>query len=170
MHLSVLFKWVRSPVWPDGWMDSLLNIWPFTTVKIWPLAQKSCKVCLIFCQKLKNCQRSLKLCQSGKISSNLVTLSIAHAPFPKSHFLFRGWRPRSLVERTHMCEHFISSGFNLDNNKKDVCMSFVKMRMPSETYYSRLFARKKSTFYTWMWSLSYSSNRCNYVGAWGAVA
>ena len=55
---------------------------------------KSFKVFSIFCQILnnlpKNCQRSFKFCQSGKISPNLVTLVPSNILIGKENFLL--WR------------------------------------------------------------------------------
>ena len=48
----------------------LFHVWPFKTMKI---AQRRSKLCQIV-KYLKNCQRLLRFCQSGEISSNLVTL------------------------------------------------------------------------------------------------
>ena len=64
----------------------------FTTMIICPY--KSFKVFSIFCQILnnlpKNCQRSFKFCQSGKISPNLVTLVPSNILIGKENFLL--WR------------------------------------------------------------------------------
>ena len=62
------------PIWlhSDPMLDYLLNIWPFTIMKIYQIpSQKITKVCSIVCQTLN---KSSKICQSGTIFPNLVTL------------------------------------------------------------------------------------------------
>ena len=59
-------------------LDMFLDIWPFTKIKICPKALKVAKVGSTFCQVLNrpftNFQSRLKVCQSGEILPNLVTM------------------------------------------------------------------------------------------------
>ena len=58
----------------------VFNIWPFTTIKSCPIAQKCAKVDSKFYQvqnkPLKNVQRHVKYSPDGKISPNLVILTV----------------------------------------------------------------------------------------------
>ena len=57
------------------WMDYSFNIWPFTTNKMFLLAYNFAKeVCPILNDFTEKLPKALKVCQSGEISPNLVTL------------------------------------------------------------------------------------------------
>ena len=61
-------------------MNCLLNIGPFTSVKISKYSNVFAKVvskfCQILLQSLLNCQRLLNFCQSGKFLPNLLALLV----------------------------------------------------------------------------------------------
>ena len=74
---------VRSRQQCDQMARLLLNISPFTTIKIYPIAQKlpiKFKVLPNTLQIFKNGQKYLIFCQSGAIFTNLVTLVASLAP------------------------------------------------------------------------------------------
>ena len=55
-------NWGLWAVWPDG--NFFLNIWPFLTMKICPIAQNTCQHWFSICRKFsKNYQRLSKFCQ-----------------------------------------------------------------------------------------------------------
>ena len=64
----------------DQMAKLFFNVWPFTTIKICPKSQKFANVALKFCKgqnkPSSNCHGLLFFSQSGKISPNLVALSV----------------------------------------------------------------------------------------------
>ena len=65
------------PISVTRWLDYLLNIWPFTTLKNSSITKTFAKVGTNFCLILMNLKiiKYYIFCQSGEISPNLVTLN-----------------------------------------------------------------------------------------------
>ena len=77
---------MTTPVWPDVWL--FLKI--LGQLQQWTFAQwhkTFAKVSLKYANYYTNCQRLEMFCQSGEISSNLVTLMTVQNDFPMSHLV-----------------------------------------------------------------------------------
>ena len=61
-------------------LDCFLNNWPFTIMKVYPIAkgfESVCQKCSPMLNKpFQSCQRAVKFCQSVKIPANPVTLLV----------------------------------------------------------------------------------------------